>query len=81
MKTPSGPMQPDAREAILSQTQNLKMARSAQRYVRGSTVSFYRWLAGVAPGSLLSGPTIWICGDCHAGNLGPLANGSGAVEI
>ena len=74
-------MPPEIREAILSQTQNLKMARSAQRYVRGSTVSFYRWLAGVAPGSLPSGPTIWICGDCHAGNLGPLANASGAVEI
>ena len=27
------------------------------------------------------GPLIWICGDCHAGNLGPVANSEGKVEI
>jgi uncharacterized protein (DUF2252 family) len=27
------------------------------------------------------GPAVWICGDCHLGNLGPLANGEGRVEI
>ena len=30
--------------AILAQTRNLKMARSAHAYVRGSTVKFYEWL-------------------------------------
>jgi uncharacterized protein (DUF2252 family) len=24
---------------------------------------------------------VWICGDCHLGNLGPLANANGRVEI
>ena len=27
------------------------------------------------------GPPIWICGDCHVGNLGPLAHSDGRVEI
>ncbi len=27
------------------------------------------------------GPQVWICGDCHVGNLGPLANIHGGVDI
>jgi len=27
------------------------------------------------------GPSIWICGDCHVGNLGPIAHSSGRVDI
>ena len=27
------------------------------------------------------GPGIWICGDCHVGNLGPVANAKGKVTI
>src|ERR1700680_498711 len=27
------------------------------------------------------GPAVWICGDCHVGNLGPIANGEGHVDI
>ena len=34
-----------------------------------------------APDSLPAGPAIWICGDCHLGNLGPIANLQGGVEI
>jgi hypothetical protein len=30
---------------------------------------------------LPQGPAIWICGDCHLGNLGPLSDGNGIVEI
>jgi uncharacterized protein (DUF2252 family) len=30
---------------------------------------------------LPKGPPIWICGDCHIGNLGPIANTKGRVEI
>ena len=26
-------------------------------------------------------PPIWICGDCHTGNLGPVADAQGRVEI
>ncbi len=27
------------------------------------------------------GPAIWICGDCHVGNLGPVADAKGKVAI
>ena len=27
------------------------------------------------------GPPIWICGDCHVGNLGPLADTDGQIDI
>ena len=68
------------RQAELSQARNLKMARSAHAYVRGSTVKFYEWLEESA-GKVPAGPPIWICGDCHVGNLGPLADAKGRVAI
>jgi uncharacterized protein (DUF2252 family) len=61
--------------------QALKMARSAHAYVRGSTVQFYKWLESQKRGSLPEGPPVWICGDCHAGNLGPVAALDGRVEV
>jgi uncharacterized protein (DUF2252 family) len=57
------------------------MARSAHAYVRGSTQKFYEWLGAQKRRSLPEGPAVWICGDCHAGNLGPIANSEGEVEI
>jgi uncharacterized protein (DUF2252 family) len=57
------------------------MARSAHAYVRGSTVQFYRWLEAQKRGTLPEGPAVWICGDCHAGNLGPVASTDGRVAI
>jgi uncharacterized protein (DUF2252 family) len=27
------------------------------------------------------GPPVWICGDCHVGNLGPLADTDGQIDI
>ena len=74
------PLRSTDRQAALSETRNLKMARSAQAYVRGSTVKFYEWLEGSA-GRVPTGPPIWICGDCHVGNLGPLADAKGRVAI
>ena len=74
------PLRSTDRQAALSETRNLKMARSAQAYVRGSTVKFYEWLDGSA-GRVPTGPPIWICGDCHVGNLGPLADAKGRVAI
>src|ERR1700722_10261576 len=68
------------RSEILQRQQRLKMARSAQAYVRGSTVKFYEWLQ-TAKGKVPEGPPIWICGDCHLGNLGPVADAEGNVEI
>jgi uncharacterized protein (DUF2252 family) len=69
------------RAAVLSAQRTQKMARSAQAYARGSTLKFYEWLAAQKRRSLPEGPPVWICGDCHAGNLGPLANAEGEVEI
>jgi uncharacterized protein (DUF2252 family) len=56
------------------------MARSAHAYVRGSTTKFYAWLENSA-GKVPEGPPIWICGDCHVGNLGPLADAKGRVAV
>jgi uncharacterized protein (DUF2252 family) len=74
-------VQPDARVEALNRTRNLKMARSAHAYVRGNTVKFYEWLVGLKTDTLPNGPPVWICGDCHVGNLGPLANATGHIEI
>ena len=57
------------------------MASSAHAYVRGSTVQFYRWLEGRGRRAVPKGPPVWICGDCHAGNLGPLAAPDGKVHV
>src|SRR5580658_9178722 len=68
------------RANVLERQQRLKMARSAQAYVRGTTIKFYEWLE-TAKGRVPEGPPIWICGDCHLGNLGPIADSAGNVEI
>ena len=74
-------VRPADRAAVLASSRNLKMARSAHAYVRGNTRQFYEWLQAQAPESLPAGPAIWICGDCHLGNLGPIASVNGGVEI
>jgi uncharacterized protein (DUF2252 family) len=79
--TPAKTIRPADRAAVLQASRNLKMARSAHAYVRGNTRQFYEWLQAQAPDSLPAGPAIWICGDCHLGNLGPIANMHGGVEI
>lgn len=56
------------------------MAGSAHAYMRGNTLKFYEWLE-TAQGTLPKGPPIWICGDCHDGNLGPIANSHGNIGI
>lgn len=71
---------PAQRAEHLRATRNLKMARSAHAYVRGSTVKFYEWLEAGQVG-VPAGPSVWICGDCHLGNLGPVANAKGRVAV
>ena len=66
---------------MLTSARNFKMARSAHAYVRGSTLKFYEWLDSLSARALPEGPSVWICGDCHVGNLGPVANAKGSVEI
>ncbi|HEY2000480.1 DUF2252 domain-containing protein [Paraburkholderia sp.] len=72
---------PGDRQDLLITRRNARMARSAHAYVRGNTGKFYEWLDGIEGHALPEGPAIWICGDCHAGNIGPVANAQGRVEI
>jgi uncharacterized protein (DUF2252 family) len=72
---------PRDRAKALTAIRNLKMARSAHAFVRGSTERFYQWLESSTRCKLPEGPSIWICGDCHLGNLGPLADTKGRVLI
>ena len=72
---------PHNRQANLNERRRLKMARSAHAYMRGSTVKFYEWLESSRGKRVPQGPPIWICGDCHVGNLGPVANASGRVAL
>ena len=72
---------PQQRQKTLIEARNLKMARSAHAYVRGSTVKFYEWLGSSRRCQFPDGPGVWICGDCHVGNLGPIADAKGRVLI
>ncbi|MCE4225072.1 DUF2252 family protein [Methylobacterium sp. C25] len=74
-------LSPENRAAVLERQRTLKMAKSAHAYVRGNTLKFYEWLDGLRRGTLPEGPPVWICGDCHLGNLGPLADADGRVEV
>jgi uncharacterized protein (DUF2252 family) len=81
MKNQQAFPQPKARIPTLTKIRNLKMSQSSHAYVRGNTVKFYEWLEVHKSGSLPDGPPIWICGDCHVGNLGPVANAAEKIEI
>ena len=69
------------RPATLLRGRNLKMAGSAHAYVRGNTLKFYEWLDTTDHSKIPQGPPIWICGDCHVGNLGPIADTDGNIDI
>jgi uncharacterized protein (DUF2252 family) len=72
---------PANRLHALEERRALKMAGSAHAYVRGSTVQFYKWLEVRGRRAVPKGPPVWICGDCHAGNLGPLAAADGKIHV
>ncbi len=57
------------------------MASLAHAYVRGNTLQFYEWLRKNSVRAIPEGPPVWICGDCHVGNIGPLADSEGKIEI
>ena len=72
---------PQDRLELLKHRRNEKMARSAHAYVRGNTVQFYDWLHSQRGRRLPQGPSVWICGDCHVGNLGPTGDIHGNIDI
>lgn len=72
---------PDARQPVLAELRRQKMARSPHAYERGTAAHFYEWLESRPVGTLPEGPSIWICGDCHLGNLGPVADAAGDVAV
>ena len=71
--------EPSERAAMLDERRAAKMASSSHAFVRGNTVQFYEWLAAMP--ALPDGPPVWICGDCHVGNLGPIADRKGRVAV
>jgi uncharacterized protein (DUF2252 family) len=75
-KSPS----PSNRDEKLAGLRNLKMAKSAHAYVRGNTVQFYEWLEA-SDRVLPQGPPVWICGDCHVSNIGPVADADGNINV
>ena len=77
MKSPP----PDHRSAVLDAKRELKMARSAHAFVRGSTDQFYAWVTSSATTPIPAGPAVWICGDCHIGNLGPIGHTAGTAVV
>jgi len=79
-KTPKIP-KCEERQVVLTERRNVKMARSAHAYVRGNTLKFYEWLDTASGRAVPEGPRVWICGDCHVGNLGPVANAKGHIDI
>ena len=74
-------VKPEERAGVLKARRQTKMSTSAHAYVRGNTEHFYRWLSTKAGRTVPQGPPVWICGDCHVGNIGPLADSYGNVEI
>nr|WP_281408531.1 DUF2252 family protein [Rhizobium sp. P28RR-XV] len=68
------------RRSFLNLRRELKMARSPETYIRGTTKHFYEWLDSRST-SIPAGPPVWICGDCHLGNLGALADCDGDVAV
>jgi uncharacterized protein (DUF2252 family) len=74
-------VRPNVRATMLRERQNLKMAASAHAYMRGNALKFYEWLATADTSKIPQGPPIWICGDCHVGNLGPLADKDGKIDV
>jgi uncharacterized protein (DUF2252 family) len=78
---PRKPPSPDKRISLLTAERNRKMAASAHAFVRGNTLRFYEWLEASNRPTLPEGPPLWICGDCHVGNLGPVASTDGTIAI
>jgi uncharacterized protein (DUF2252 family) len=72
---------PKNRAKTLTARRNLKMAQSVHAYVRGSTSQFYEWLQDRGDRAVPKGPPVWICGDCHVGNLGPVADSKGSIDV
>jgi uncharacterized protein (DUF2252 family) len=81
MSDKAKPVRPKDRARVLEQCRRRKMARSAHSYVRGSALKFYEWLESGARLSLPEGPAVWICGDAHVSNLGPIANSERQVAV
>ena len=81
MSKTASSIKPGDRAKVLNANRQAKMAQSAHAYVRGNTLQFYQWLKAHSARSIPEGPPIWICGDCHIGNIGPLADSEGKIEI
>jgi uncharacterized protein (DUF2252 family) len=79
-RRPFSNIRPPVRAHNLAALRQIKMAGDAHAYVRGSTAYFYTRLSE-SKCEIPQGPAVWICGDCHLGNLGPLAGEKGDVRV
>jgi uncharacterized protein (DUF2252 family) len=80
-RSSTGIVRPEERGPALAARRHAKMAASAHAYVRGSTLRFYEWLEQSGRAALPEGPAVWICGDCHVGNLGPVGGAGGDLAV
>lgn len=67
--------------SVLEARRLCKIASSPHAYVRGTTERFYDLIGRMPPDRIPEGPPVWICGDCHLGNLGAVANEDGRIDI
>lgn len=67
--------------SVLEARRLCKIASSPYAYVRGTTERFYDLIGRMPPDRIPEGPPVWICGDCHLGNLGAVANEDGRIDI
>jgi uncharacterized protein (DUF2252 family) len=81
MANHKGLVEPGQRAEVLNRRRQAKMAESAHAYVRGNTLQFYEWLKRNSSKNIPEGPAVWICGDCHVGNIGPLADSKGQIAV
>jgi uncharacterized protein (DUF2252 family) len=72
---------PARRADVLKDMRHRKMAKSLSSFIRGNTEHYYAWLQGEVAQALPDGPSIWIGGDCHFGNLGPTGEIDDEVEL
>ena len=74
------PTMPNERQPQQATCRNQNMAGSEHAYIRGNTAKSWQWMNAAWMEVLPNGPPVWNRGNCHVGNLGPLANADGGIN-
>lgn len=75
------PELPKQRAPALRQLREKKVAAGTHAFIRASAGFFYAEVERLGPGAVPAGPEIWICGDCHAENIGAISGEGAAPAI